>query len=156
MRSSTLEHWQESRNNYLSIFSYVAINFNHSPAAHSHFPPSSQSKSGLSWIDKQLIQRQHGATQAGKVIKGLQLLRAKSFQVNVTWDFAFCHSEGLGHTAHLLPGGQGGSRRMDKDWWMDKTRNKNVFFCCCFCLFFLGFFDIEYCKLQLYLVKITV
>lgn len=45
MRSSTLEHWQESRNNYLSIFSYVAINFNHSPTPHFHSPQSSQSKS---------------------------------------------------------------------------------------------------------------
>lgn len=108
MRSSTLEHWQESRNNYLSIFSYVAINFNHSPTPHSHFPHSSQSKSRLSRIDKQLIRWHHGAAEAGKAIKGLQLLRAKRFQVNVTWDFAFCHSEDLGHTA--VPDSASGAR----------------------------------------------
>lgn len=108
MRSSTLEHWQESRNNYLSIFSYVAINFNHSPTPHSHFPHSSQSKSRLSRIDKQLIWRRHGAAEAGKAIKGLQLLRAKRFQVNVTWDSAFCHSEDLGHTA--VPDSTSGAR----------------------------------------------
>lgn len=98
MRSSTLEHWQESRNNYLSIFSYVAINFNHSPTPHFHSPQSSQSKSWLNRIDKQLIRWRHGAAEAGKVIKGLQLLRAKRFQVNVAWDFPFCHSEDSGHT----------------------------------------------------------
>lgn len=98
MRSSTLEHWQESRNNYLSIFSYVAINFHHSPTPHFHSPQSSQSKSWLNRIDKQLIRWQHRAAEAGKVIKGLQLLRAKRFQVNVAWDFAFCHSEDTGHT----------------------------------------------------------
>lgn len=108
MRSSTLEHWQESRNNYLSIFSYVAINFNHSPTPHSHFPHSSQSKSRLSRIDKQLIWWRHGVAEASKVIKGLQLLRAKRFQVNVTWDFAFCHSEDSGHTA--VPAGTSGAR----------------------------------------------
>lgn len=99
MRSSTLEHWQESRNNYLSIFSYVAINFNRSPTPHSHSPQSSQSKSRLNRIDKQLIQWRHRAAEAGKVIKGLQLLRAKRFQVNVAWDFPFCHSEGAGRTS---------------------------------------------------------
>lgn len=98
MRSSTLQHWQESRNNYLSIFSYVAINFNHSPTPHFHSPQSSQSKSWLTRIDKQLIRWRHAAAEAGKVIKGLQLLRAKRFQVNVTWDFPFCHSEDVGHT----------------------------------------------------------
>lgn len=98
MRSSTLEHWQESRNNYLSIFSYVAINFNHSPTPHFHSPQSSQSKSWLNRIDKQLIRWRHGAAEAGKVIKGLQLLRAKRFQVNAAWDFPFCHSEDAGHT----------------------------------------------------------
>lgn len=98
MRSSTLKHWQESRNNYLSIFSYVAINFNRSPTPHSHSPQSSQSKSWLNRIDKQLIQWRHRAAEAGKVIKGLQLLRAKRFQVNVAWDFPFCHSEDVGHT----------------------------------------------------------
>lgn len=99
MRSSTLEQWQESRNNYLSIFSYVAINFNHSPTPHFHSPHPSQSKSLLNWIDKQLIRWRPGGAEAGKVIKGLQLLRAKRFQVNVAWDFAFCHSEDPGHTA---------------------------------------------------------
>lgn len=98
MRSSTLQHLQESRNNYLSIFSYVAINFNHSPTPHFHSPQSSQSKSWLTRIDKQLIRWRHGAAEAGKVIKGLQLLRAKRFQVNVARDFPFCHSEDVGHT----------------------------------------------------------
>jgi hypothetical protein len=98
MRSSTLEHWQESRNNYLSIFSYVAINFNHSPTPHFLSPHPSQSKSLLNRIDKQLIRWRPGAAEAGRVIKGLQLLRAKRFQVNVAWDFAFCHSEDTGHT----------------------------------------------------------
>lgn len=98
MRSSTLKHWQESRNNYLSIFSYVAINFNHSPTRYFHSPHPSQSKSLLNRIDKQLIRWWPGAAEAGKVIKGLQLLRAKRFQVNVAWDFAFCHSEDTGHT----------------------------------------------------------
>ena len=111
MRSSTLEHWQESRNNYLSIFSYVAINFNHSPTPHFHSPQSSQSKSWLNQIDKQLIRWRHQAAEAGKVIKGLQLLRAKRFQVNVAGDFAFCHLEDAGHTVvaaeHLVPGGLG-------------------------------------------------
>ena len=111
MRSSTLEHWQESRNNYLSIFSYVAINFNHSPTPHFHSPQSSQSKSWLNRIDKQLIRWRHQAAEAGKVIKGLQLLRAKRFQVNIAGDFTFCHSEDAGHTVvaaeHLVPGGLG-------------------------------------------------
>ncbi|MXQ92262.1 hypothetical protein E5288_WYG020406 [Bos mutus] len=67
----------------------------------------SQSKSWLNRIDKQLIRWRHQAAEAGKVIKGLQLLRAKRFQVNVAGDFAFCHSEDAGHTVvaaeHLVP-----------------------------------------------------
>lgn len=98
MRSSTLKQWQESRNNYLSIFSYVAINSNHSPTPHFHSPHPSQSKSLLNWIDKPLIRWRPGVAEAGKVIKGLQLLTAKRFQVNAAWEFAFCHSEDPGHT----------------------------------------------------------
>ncbi|KAG5199949.1 hypothetical protein JEQ12_006428 [Ovis aries] len=57
-----------------------------------------QSKSWLNRIDKQLIRWRHQAAEAGKAIKGLQLLRAKRFQVNVAGDFAFCHLEDAGHT----------------------------------------------------------
>lgn len=120
MRSSTLEHWQESRNNYLSIFSYVAINFNHSPTPHFHSPRSSQSKSSLNRIDKQLIRWRHGAAEAGKVIKGLQLLRAKRFQVTVAWDFAFHLVEDAGHT--VVADGTSGARWAGKGHcWLGKA-----------------------------------
>ena len=120
MRSSTLEHWQESRNNYLSIFSYVAINFNHSPTPHFHSPQSSQSKSWLNRIDKQLIRWRHQAAEAGKVIKGLQLSRAERVQVSVAGDFAFCHLEDAGHTA--VADRTSGARWAGKrHWWLGKA-----------------------------------
>lgn len=79
MRSSTLEQWQGSRNNYLSIFSYVAINFNHSSAYHSLLPNFSPSKTELSQSDRRRIRSVDGGIRVGMVIKRLQLLRAKCF-----------------------------------------------------------------------------
>lgn len=143
MRSSTLAHWQESRNNYLSIFSYVAINFNHSPTPYFLFPQSSQSKSWLNRIDKQLIWWRHGAAEAGEVIRGcscwgLSASRWTSPEISHsatrrTQDTQWWLTE------HLVPGGLGrgtvtweGNRRMDKDWWMDKTLKQNVTYKNCY------------------------
>lgn len=147
MRSSTLEQWQGSRNNYLSIFSYVAINFNHSSAYHSLLPDFSQSKTELSQTDRRLIRCMDRGVRVGMVIKRLQLLRAKCFQVNVTRGLVCCHSH---DETCVVADGTSGARwtvgrcpEEQKDWWTINcskqlflcglyiTENKHVVWCNC-------------------------
>lgn len=105
MRSSPLQLWQESTNNYLPIFPYVAINLNHwqataapphhrfsyflfcSPPSPQPFPPCAPSR--LSLLECLLVKAERnwqpidvrepvggsGPTWARQAIKALQLLR---------------------------------------------------------------------------------
>ncbi len=103
MRSSPLQLWQESTNNYLPIFPYVAINLNHwqataAPPRHRFscsspspqpFPPCAPSCLSLSLLECLLVKAERnwqpidvrepvggsGLTWVRQAIKALQLLR---------------------------------------------------------------------------------